>query len=125
MAVDDLRASSITGPFKIDTRSKGIHLEEVSGPVQINNRNATVEVSPKTPLGPIDITNVHGEVDLTLPSAAGFQLNAESVGGEIESDFNINVDNAHNNATATGTVGKGGPEVRLRADHGTIQIRKE
>lgn len=125
MAVDDLRASSITGPFKIDTRSKGIHLEEVSGPVQINNRNATVEVSPKAPLGPIDITNVHGEVDLTVPSAAGFQLNAESMGGEIESDFNIDVDNSHNNATATGTVGRGGPEVRLRADHGTIQIRKE
>ncbi|HKW75921.1 MAG TPA: DUF4097 family beta strand repeat-containing protein [Terriglobales bacterium] len=125
MAVDDLRASSITGPFKIDTRSKGIHLEDVTGPVQINNRNATVEVSPKAPLGPIDITNVHGEVDLTLPPTAGFQLNAESMGGEIESDFNINLDNSHNNATATGTVGRGGPEVRLRADHGTIQIRKQ
>jgi Putative adhesin/Domain of unknown function (DUF5668) len=125
MAVDDLRANSITGPFKIDTRSKGIHLEEVSGPVQINNRNATVEVSPKAPLGPIDITNVHGEVDLTLPPTAGFQLNAETVGGEIETDYTINVDNSHNNATATGTVGKGGPDVRLRADHGTIQIRKQ
>ena len=43
----------------------------------------------------------------------------------MQSDFNVNLDNSGNNATATGAVGNGGPQVRLRADHGTIQIRKE
>ncbi len=125
MEPDDLRANSIAGPFKIDTRSKGIHLQDVSGSVEINNRNGTVEVRPKAPLGNLNITNVHGEIDLTMPANAGFQLSAESVGGDIQSDYTLSVDNSHNIATASGTVGKGGPEVHLRADHGTIQIRKQ
>lgn len=125
MEIDDLRASNLVGPFSIETRSKGIHLEDVSGDVRIRNRNATVELSPKTPLGAIDVSNIHGEIDVTVPPSANFQLDAESIGGEVQSDFNVNLDNSGNNATATGAVGKGGPEVRLRADHGTIQIRKE
>ncbi|MGH9569268.1 MAG: DUF4097 family beta strand repeat-containing protein, partial [Candidatus Angelobacter sp.] len=100
-------------------------LEDISGDVRIRNRNATVELSPKTPLGAIDVSNIHGEVDVSVPPGANFQLDAESIGGEVQSDFNVNLDNSGNNATATGAVGKGGPEVRLRADHGTIQIRKE
>ena len=44
------------------------------------------------------------------PANAGFQLDAQSIGGEIESDFNVNVNNQGNTATARGTVGKGGPD---------------
>jgi DUF4097 and DUF4098 domain-containing protein YvlB len=124
MEMDTLRANSLSGPFKLDTRSKSVHLEDMIGEVHISDKNATVEVRPKGPLGPIDISNIHGEIDLAMPANAGFQLNAESVGGEIESDFNVNVDNSGKTATARGTVGKGGPEVRLKADHGTIQVRK-
>lgn len=126
MEMGDLRAKSLTGPFKLDTRNKSVHLEDLSGDVHINNKSATVEIRAKAPLGPMDISSVHGEIDLTLPASAGFQLNAESVGGEIQAqDFNVNVDNSGRTATARGTVGKGGPEVRLKADHGTIQIHKQ
>jgi len=125
MEMGDLRANSLTGPFKLDTRNKSVHLEDLSGDIHINDKSASVEVRPKTPLGAIDISNVHGEIDLTMPANAGFQLNAESVGGEIQTDFNVNVDNSGKTATARGSVGKGGPEVRLRADHGTIQVRKQ
>jgi DUF4097 and DUF4098 domain-containing protein YvlB len=125
MEMGDLRANSLTGPFRLDTRNKSVHLEDLSGDIHINDKSATVEVRAKQPLGPIDISSVHGEIDLTLPANAGFQLNAESAGGEIQTDFSVNVDNSARTATAHGTVGKGGPEVRLRADHGTIQVRKQ
>lgn len=125
MEPDNLRANGIAGPFRLDTRSKSVHLEDVSGDVHIDDRNASIEMRPKGPLGNIDVSSVHGEIDLSLPSNAGFQLNAQSIGGEIQSDFNVKVDNSGNVATAQGTVGKGGPEVRLKADHGTIQIRKQ
>ncbi len=125
MQPDELRANGIAGPFKLDTRSKSVHLEDVSGDVHINTRNGGVEVRSKAPLGNIDVTNVHGEIDVTVPANAGFQFDAQSIGGEIQSDFNVNVDNSSNIATARGTVGKGGPEVRLKADHGTIQLRKQ
>jgi hypothetical protein len=125
MQPDELRANAIAGPFKLSTRSKSVHLEDVSGDVHIDNQNGTVEMRPKGPLGNIDVTNVHGEIDLTLPANAGFQLDAQSIGGQIQSDFSVSVDNSGNNATARGTVGKGGAAVRLKADQGTIQLRKQ
>jgi DUF4097 and DUF4098 domain-containing protein YvlB len=126
MQPDNLRANAVSGPFKLDARSgKSVHLEDVSGDIHIDNRNGSVEVSPKGSLGNIDVTNVHGEIDLTLSPNASFQLDAQSLGGEIQSDFGVNVDNRGDNATARGTVGKGGPVVRLKADHGTIQLKKQ
>jgi hypothetical protein len=125
MEPDELRASGIVGPFRLVTRSKGVHLEDVTGEVHIEDRNASVEVSSKGAPGNIDVSNIHGEIDLSLPANAGFQLDAQSVGGEIQSDFNVNIDNNGNTATARGSVGKGGADVRLRADHGTIQIKKQ
>jgi DUF4097 and DUF4098 domain-containing protein YvlB len=125
MQPDDLRASSITGPFTLDTRSKSVHLEDVSGDVHIDDRNASIEVHTKGAPGNIDVTSVHGEIDLALPAASAFQLDAQSVGGEVQSDFGVSVDNSGNTATARGTVGRGGPSIRLKADHGTIQIRKQ
>jgi len=122
----NLRVRSASGPLRLETRSNDIHLEDVTGEVHVQNRNGVVELTGKPPLGSIDITNVHGGIELTLPASAGFQLNATSNSGNIDSEFpGVSVDNSHNDSTARGTVGKGGPDVRLRADHGTIQIRKE
>ncbi len=124
MQPDDLRANGITGPFRMDTRSKSIHLEDVSGDIHIQNRNAPVELQLKAPLGTLDVNSVHGEVSVEVPANASFQLDAQSLSGEIETDFGMNVDNSGRDATAKGNVGKGGPEMRLRADHGKIEVRK-
>ena len=124
MQPDDLRANAVTGPFRLDTRSKTVHLEDVSGSIHIDDKNATVELRPKSPLDAIDVSTVRGEIDLQVPPNAGFQLDAASVGGEIQSDFGVNSDDSHT-ATARTVIGKGGPMVRLRADHGSIQIRKQ
>jgi DUF4097 and DUF4098 domain-containing protein YvlB len=126
MGHGDLRASSVAGPVKLSTRSNEVHMEDVSGQVEIENRNGLVEVRPKAPLGNIDINNEHGGIQLDLPEEASFRLDAQSRNGNIDvSDFSVNVDNRSQDATARGSVGKGGPDIRLRSDRGTIQIRKQ
>jgi hypothetical protein len=42
----------------------------------------------------------------------------------VSSDFGTQSEN-NNRAVATGTIGKGGPQVRLRTDHATIRIQKQ
>lgn len=125
MEMDSLHANTIAGPFRLETSSKSVHLEDLSGDVHINDKNAPIELQAKAPLGNMDVTTLRGEIDVSLPPNASFQLDAQSVGGEIQSpDFKVNIDNSGRTATATGTFGKGGPMIRLRADHGTIQIKK-
>lgn len=125
MQPDEMRADTITGPFRLETRSKSVHLEDVSGEVHIQDSNAAVELRPKSPLAPVDVTNRHGDIRLTVPDNAGFQLDAASIGGDIHTDFDLKADNDRRNATLRGTVGKGGPMITLHSDRGTIEVRKQ
>jgi DUF4097 and DUF4098 domain-containing protein YvlB len=122
----DVRGKALSGPIKLNTHSNEVHLEEVSGAVQVENRNGVVELQAKAPLGNIDINNVNSGIELELPQNAKFHLDAESRDGNIEvSDFPLSVDNNRRDASARGSVGQGGPDIRLRSSRGTIQIRKE
>jgi len=126
MGHGDIRATALAGPVKLNTRSNEVHFDEVSGQVEVENRNGIVSIRPKTPLGNIDINNVRGGIELELPPVPGFRLDAESKDGTIDvNDFSISVDNQRRDATARATVGKGGPDIHLRTDRGTIQIRKQ
>ncbi len=126
MGHGDIRATALAGPVKLDTRSNEVHFEDVSGAVEVQDRNGLVSIRPKAPLGNIDVNNVRGGIEIELPQETGFRLDAESRDGTIDvNDFSISVDNQRRDATARATIGKGGPDIRLRTDRGTIQIRKQ
>jgi len=124
MASSDLRASSLSGPLQLTTRSKDIHLDQVSGDIGIHDSNAEIELRPKTPLGNISVENRKGTIQVVLPPNAGFQVEAESHHGEIESDFDLKTETREHDSRASGVIGKGGPRLQLSTDHSSIQIRK-
>lgn len=124
MQSGDLRASNLLGPMKIMTRSKDIHLDDLSGDLRVENSNGSVEVHSNK-LGTIEIQNRTGDVQVTVPEKTGFQLEASTRNGEFNSDFSgLKVSTQNDNASATGTVGSGGPKVQISNEHGNIEIRK-
>ena len=126
MGHGDIRATALAGPVKLNTRSNEVHFDEVSGEVEVENRNGLVSIRPKMPLGNIDVNNERGGIELEMPPATGFRLDAESKDGTIDvNDFSVSVDNQRRDASARATIGKGGPDIRLRTDRGTIEIRKQ
>ena len=120
----DLRASDLTGPFHLLTRSKDIRLDGVSGDVRLENENGSVEIH-MSKLGNVQLSNRNSDVQIYIPDKAGFQLEAHSRGGEIESDFEaLKVDNGDNQSSASGTVAGGGPRLVINNEHGGIEFRK-
>jgi hypothetical protein len=120
----DLRASTVTGPFRLLTKFKDIHLENVSGDLRLENEDGAVEVQ-MIKMGAIQIDNRRSDVEIYLPDKASFQINAQTKNGEIQSDFTgINVSNSDERATASGSVGGGGPRLVVNNEHGAIEIRK-
>jgi len=120
----DLRASDLTGPFRLSTRSKDIRLSGVNGDVRLEDENGAVEVGMKK-MGSVQIDNRKGDVDLYLPDNTGFQLEARARGGEIDSEFSeLKVENRDDAGVANGSVRGGGPKVVVNNEHGTIQIHK-
>ena len=125
MEPGNLRASALVGPFRLRTSSKNVQLDQLNGDVQIEDRNAPVELHLKAPLGRVDVDNHRGQIIVDVPRDSAFQVDAESNNGNIQSDFDLDINNSRRDAIARGTVGKGGPQFRLRTERGTIHIRKD
>jgi len=124
MSSDDLRAKEITGPVRIITRSKTIHLDDVSGDVRIENSNGDVELHAAK-LGNYEIRNHHGDVTVSLPAKAAFSVDAKTQHGDASSDFNeLKVTNGDNEGSITGNVGTGGSKIVVTTDGADINIRK-
>jgi DUF4097 and DUF4098 domain-containing protein YvlB len=124
MASGDLRANDIVGPFRLLTRSKDVQLSGVSGDVRLQDENGSVEVHMKK-MGSMQVDNRRGDIQIYVPDAAGFHLDARARGGEVETDFQgLQSENNNDLATASGTIGGGGPRVIINNEHGTIEIRK-
>jgi len=120
----DLQATNITGPLRLNTRSKDIRLDGMAGDVRLQNENGTVEVHVNK-VGSMQVDNRQGDIQIYLPDKAGFQVDATARGGEVQSDFtDIKIVSRDDQATASGNVGGGGPHLVLNNEHGTIEIRK-
>lgn len=120
----DLRASNLAGPVRVVTKSTDIHFDGLSGPLQVENSNGDVEVH-STKLGPIDISNETGDVHVVVPDKAAFQADVHTGNGDISSDFtSLKIENQNGSSKASGSVGNGGPTVKVNDQHGDIDLRK-
>jgi|SRR5579859_448134 len=121
---DELHAGDITGPLRLNTRSKNIRLDGVSGDVRVQDDNGAVELLMRT-VGNMQIDNRNGDIQLSLPDKAGFRLDARTRDGEIQSDFaELKVSNDEHESKANGSVGNGSSHIVLNNEHDNIEIRK-
>jgi len=124
---DSLRATDASGPMRLITRSKEIHLEGVTGDIQVENANGDIEIhaADKLPMGKMNLNGRHGDISLTIPANAGFQLDATTRKGDITTDFgSLKIDSSSGGSRASGTVGNGASKLQINADTGDIRINK-
>lgn len=122
----DLQADQLIGPLTLTTRNRNITLDRVAGDVSVTNRNGSVDVTSAPPLGNISIENRNGSVNVTLPEKAGFTVQAETTNGDLENDFGLEQQGSDdsNHKSYSGTVGKGGPLVRINTTQQDVSIKK-
>jgi DUF4097 and DUF4098 domain-containing protein YvlB len=125
MELGSLEASGIDGPFEIATRQKDVSLVNFKHSVKISTSNGDVRLETPVPLTqPISVDVERGGIELEVPAKANFQVDASSRHGEVECGFQgLKVNKESETPTISGTVGKGGPLVRLQASYGTIHLR--
>lgn len=126
MESGNLTVRNIKGPFTVKTRDKDIRLEEVAGPVRVDNSRGNVQyrasLPPKTD---IEIRTQSSSIDLQLPRNASFQIDGKTKSGEIETDFKVptlKVTQDQPTNEISGSVGKGGPHVRLETTYGNLKV---
>ncbi len=122
----DISADRAAGPFTLATGNKNVTLERISGDISVTNRNGSVDLTGAPPLGNITVENRNGSVDLTLPEEASFTVQAETTNGDLENDFSLSQQEKEdsNRKSYNGTVGKGGPLVRITTSQGDVSLKK-
>jgi hypothetical protein len=76
-------------------------------------------------VGSVQVQNRKDDIQIFLPAKAAFHVEARARDGSIESDFGeVKVDTSRDDASATGAVGSGGPNLLLNNEHASIEIRK-
>jgi DUF4097 and DUF4098 domain-containing protein YvlB len=121
---DSLDATALLGPVVLKTSDKNITLSRTQGTVDVTNSNGEVVITNATPVANISVINKHGSVDVGVPAASSFSLNAQTRNGDMENDFNLTAQDDGGNHTLHGTVGTGGAKINIMTSDGDVTIRK-
>ncbi|SEI96603.1 hypothetical protein SAMN05216327_10517 [Dyadobacter sp. SG02] len=137
----DVLVENVDGVLEITNVNGDIRLTNISGSAVANTVNGLLKVNFKSvdTKSPMAFSTLNGNVDVTLPPTAKFDLKLKSDQGDIYSDFDVDVDKTVQPATKTakdgmykvsiedwvkGKVNGGGSEIMMKNMNGNIYVRK-
>lgn len=120
----DLSADQAVGPVVLTTRDRNINLERFAGDVSVTNRNGTISLTAAPSIGNITLEDRNGSIKTTLPQQAAFAVQASTTNGNIDTDLPVTTGGTENHKTVSGTVGSGGPQIRITTTNGDVSIHR-
>lgn len=121
-----LTGNGIAGPMVVKARSKDVRLTDVSGQIQIDLDRGDVDLVQSRPdVAKIDVKVRSGAIEVAMPEAARFSLDAETARGEVVNDFGgrVKEDSSGRGGKLTAST-PGAPVVTLKTERGTLTVRK-
>ncbi len=126
MALGDFSGSNLIGPIHLSGRSRDVQISDFTNALELSVGRGDIELRPgMLPLARMDVHTHSGDVTLSLPPNAKFDLTAETERGEITNDFGspLKLENHRDGATLRGSE-DAGPAVNLETDRGRVMVRK-
>ena len=135
-AKDDIHIKNFSGEVEAKALHEGIKLENVTGPLVLNFTHGDIEIDFATinQNSPISITNIHGIIDISLPSNTPAEVEMGAGFGEIFTNFDIKFSSPENKKglakvggkqAIKGTINGGGVKIHLKTFHDNIYLRKK
>lgn len=132
---EGVKATSVSSAVNVSDSKGRIEVGSTSDSITLTNLDST-EIVAKTTSGIVQFTgNLHpdghyefesfsGEVILILPPDSNFTLSAKTHSGSVNTEFPVQLSRNIGGSLITGTVGKGGADVRASSFSGSVRIRK-
>lgn len=125
MTIGDLTATRLTGPVRIESQNKDITLTDVTGATTVSINRGDVRITATAlPLSDTNVRVEGGNVELSLPEKAKFNLNAVTDKGEAYSDYGEGVSQDSNGRRGNVIRSNGGgPTLDIHVNRGDITLR--
>jgi DUF4097 and DUF4098 domain-containing protein YvlB len=116
------------GNLSLRTRDTEINVENPGGKVNIDDRNAEVNVRfSSAPKDDVTITNSSAGISLTMPGGSSFEIQADCRNCDIDSEFaGLSATKSESgDAHLSGKFGSArGPQITLKTSYGNIAVRR-
>jgi putative adhesin len=129
-----IETSTVNGGIDVDGATSTVNARTVNGSIEARSSGGAVQAH--TTNGSITVraasldadhteyTTTNGMITLELGSSVNADIDMRTVNGRITSDFPLTVEGSFTPRRLRGTLGKGGPSLRLSTVNGSIRLRK-
>ena len=120
----DVDANSLGGNTNVHTVNGSIDVS-TTGHAEAGTVNGSIRASMgKADFDDADFRTVNGGITLTLPADLNTEVRAETVNGDLDSDWPVTITGRWGPRRMHGTIGKGGRTLTLGTVNGDIRLRK-
>ena len=126
MGLGEFTANNVVGPIRLTSKARDVQITDFTQSLDLNLDRGDVELRPgRGPLPKIDVKTKSGDIDLSLPQGARFELKLSTNRGEAHNEYGdpLTVNEQSHGATIGGSVGTG-PQLHLETGRGTVTARK-
>jgi DUF4097 and DUF4098 domain-containing protein YvlB len=125
--LSELKMTDVVGPVRFQGQNRDVQATDVTNSLEMTLDRGDVQVTEtKMSLPKMEMHLRNGDITLTLPERAAFELDGRTGQGEVENEFGgpLTVQSEGRAATIKGRTGAG-PQLTLDTDRGTINLRKD
>lgn len=121
----NIRAEGLRSEVKAVTVNGSVNVQ-TTGFAQANtvNGSITCQIGDSRFTSDVNFETVNGSITLDMPAGLNAEFRASTVNGRIDSDFPIMVTGQVSRRSLRGTIGDGGPELRVSTVNGSIRLRQ-
>ncbi len=123
-----ITAERIKGSVEAETTSGTIRMREIVGARSVRAKVLSGNITYEGDLardGKYTLEALSGRLEMIIPANSGFELEAETFSGGIQSDFDVTVSGRLSAKELRGVVNNGGASVRLKSFSGSISLKKK
>ncbi len=118
-----ISVNSLTGSLDARTSGGSIHIDGLTGRVMAHTSGGSIRatLSPGNGQGG-ELTTSGGSIRVSLDPAVNLNLDASTSGGSVSTDLPVKVVGTTSRSSVHGSIGQGGPALRLHTSGGSIHI---
>lgn len=140
----DVSVGPGAGSVDVSTGNGDVEVQDARAPVEASSGNGRIDISTSagpveaaTGNGPIRVrmtslraaedmsfSSGNGTITLTLPSEFEGEVDASTGHGGLDSDFPVTLQGRLDRGRFRGTIGEGGPRLRITTGNGSIVLRR-
>jgi hypothetical protein len=120
-----LEINGVSAPVEAATVNGRIAVHTSTGPVNATTVNGSIEaIMQSLTSGDVRLSTVNGSVMAGLPRTINANIDAETVNGRVETDFKVTINGKISTRHLRGTIGTGGPTLKLVTVNGSIGLHE-